>query len=453
MPPNQTLAPALPDLSSLCLAITERAPLPMATVEGATRIVRYGNPAFCRLINKPIEELVGKPLDELLPEKDQCLTLIDRVFRTGQPQSYTEQEPSKPHPVFWSYTIWPVMAEEGLVGIMIQVTETAKVHSTAVAMNEALVLGSVRQHELTEEAENLNAQLRVEIVERKRAEEALQRAQAQLTDRAGQLEGLVNERTSELAASNGQLEAFVYSIAHDLRAPLRAMQGLSTMLVEEPGSALSETGRDYASRIGKSAQFMDDLLNDLLDFSRISLQSIELAPVNLKTVVDSVLSRLQTDIQAVNARVENSGPWPRVLAHESTLGLVLFNLLGNALKFAAPDVPPQIRIWTEEANLTHASNGNQKVNSSLPSPAVPKLPGEGGLTSVKVYIEDNGIGIAPEHQNQIFRIFTRLMGDKYAGTGIGLAIVQKGVERMGGRVGVESASGQGSRFWFELRKA
>ena len=542
------------DLSGLCLSITGHAPLPMAAVEGTSHIVRYANPAFCRLIDRPEEQLVGKSFCEMLPEKDQCVALFDRVLRTGKPESHTEQDPFKPHLAFWSYAMWPVMADERPAGVMIQVTETAELHEKTVAMNEALVVGSVRQHELIEAAEKLNAQLREEIDERKKAEdqlrknhdtffnliqnapfglyvvdsqfrlqqvstasqkvfanvqpligrdfeevlrtlwsdpfvsdalaqfrhtlatgepyaapntvqprsdipeiesydwkieritlpdgnfgvvcyfydvternlteEALRRAQSQLMDRAGQLEGLVARRTSELTATNQQLEAFVYSIAHDLRAPLRAIQGFSTMLVKEAGTALSETARGYAARINKSALFMDALLIDLLAFSRISQQRVELAPVNLATVVGSVLARLQNDIQEKDARVESSGPWPAVLAHEPTLAQVLFNLTSNALKFTMPGVPPVLRLRAEEQE-----------------------------DFIRVWVEDNGLGIEPDHQEQIFRLFTRLNGEKYAGTGIGLAIVQKGVERMGGRVGVESAAGQGSRFWFELRKA
>jgi PAS domain S-box-containing protein len=262
-----------------------------------------------------------------------------------------------------------------------------------------------------------------DVHDRRKAEMALAHAQEQLADRAGQLEEAVSERTGELTATNKQLEAFVYSIAHDLRAPLRSMQGFSAILVEEESAGLSKRGCDFANRINRSAQFMDALLQDLLAFSRIAQQRIELASVNLESGVQSVLSRLEKEIQDKNARITNVGPWPTVLAREPTLGQVLFNLISNALKFARPDTPPLIRLRAEEQDRF-----------------------------VRVWVEDNGIGIAPDYQEQIFRLFIRLHGQKYPGTGIGLAIVQKSVERMGGRVGVESTPGEGTRFWFELRK-
>ena len=174
---KQTSAHQPPDLSSLCLAITEHAPLPMAMVEGASHIVRYVNSAFCRLLDKPSEQLIGMPFCEMLPERDECVTLLNRVFLTGKPESHTEQEHSKPHPVFWSFTVWPVLADEHPVGVMIQVTETAQFHEELLAMNEALMLGSLRQHELTEGADSLNVQLQSEITERKQVEAALRESE------------------------------------------------------------------------------------------------------------------------------------------------------------------------------------------------------------------------------------------------------------------------------------
>jgi PAS domain S-box-containing protein len=149
----------------------------MATVEGASHFVRYVNPAFCRLMAKPAEQIVGRAFGELLPERDQCVTLLDRVLRTGKPENHTEQRRLAPHPVFWSYTMWPVLADERLGGVMIQVTETAEFHGKMVAMNEALVLRSMRQDELTEVAVASNTQLQKEISERKKVEAALRESE------------------------------------------------------------------------------------------------------------------------------------------------------------------------------------------------------------------------------------------------------------------------------------
>lgn len=395
----------------------------MAIVEGTSHVVRHVNPAFCRLVDREEEQLVGKEFSELLPQKEKCVTLLDRVFRTGNPESYTEKEYSNPHPIFWSYSMWPIMANDRPMGIVIQVTETAQFHEKTVAMNEALILGSVRQHELTATAYRLNTQLHEEINERKKMGDELRKVHAQLADHAGQLEQAVEERTTELTAANKQLEAMVYSIAHDLRAPLRSMQGFSEMLMKG-SDRIGDEVRGYADRINKSAQFMDAMVKDMIAFSRISQQRIESTSVSLKTVFDLVLADIKENIQESNARIESPGPWPVVLANQAIFVGLLSHLVSNALKFAGPEVPPLVRLRTEDR-----------------------------AEFIRVWVEDNGCGIAPGYQEQIFRLFTRLEGDKYPGTGVGLAIVQKGIERMGGRVGVESAPGHGSRFWLELRKA
>ena len=163
--------------------------------------MRCINPAFCRLLDKPAEQLIGKPFRDMLPEKDECLTLLDRVLRTGKPESQTERQHPKLHPVFWSYTMWPVIADDQPVRAMIQVTETAQFHEKTLAMDEALMVGSVRQYELTEATNLWNARLQEEIVERTQAEAALRAAWLELAQANAELEQKVRDRTAKLEES------------------------------------------------------------------------------------------------------------------------------------------------------------------------------------------------------------------------------------------------------------
>jgi PAS domain S-box-containing protein len=263
-----------------------------------------------------------------------------------------------------------------------------------------------------------------DITARKKIERELQAARAKLSLHAAELERVVRLRTAELRLSNTQLETFVYSIAHDLRAPLRTMQGFSQILVEEASTRLSPEGRNYAKFIDGAAQQMDRQLTDLLAFSHISLQKIDLVPVALEDAVQGALAGCAREIGESHAQIECRPPWPLVLAHAATLRQVLVNLIGNAVKFVAAE-KPRVVLRAEER--------------------------PGGM--IRIWIEDNGIGISEEYHGRIFQVFQRLHTTEYSGTGIGLAIVQKGVERLGGRVGVVSAPGAGSKFWIELAKA
>lgn len=253
---------------------------------------------------------------------------------------------------------------------------------------------------------------------------ALERARMleQVRTQASELESRVAERTAELEEANAELESFGYSVAHDLRAPLRAMQGFGQALREDYAGRLDDEGQDYLRRIEASAEELDRLIRDLLDYSRLGRLEMRLLPVNLGEVVGEALDVLEEEIREREAvvRVENS--LPVVTGHRVVLMQAVGNLISNALKFVPAGTPPLVRVAAE--------------------------PRDGW---VRLWVEDNGIGIAPEHQERIFQVFERLHGpESYPGTGIGLAIVRRGVKRMGGRVGVESARGQGSRFWIEL---
>ena len=232
----------------------------------------------------------------------------------------------------------------------------------------------------------------------------------------------LEQRVAALTMANFELEAFNYSIAHDLRAPLRAMTGFSKALLQDEAANLSSTGLDYARRIANSAKFMDTLLLDMLTYSRLTKAEITPSLISLDEPVKELLTLLEKEIQDSGVNIELAESLGLVFAHPPTLKQVLSNLVSNALKFTVPNRPPVLRIFTTR---------------------------EAGL--VRIWVEDNGIGIAPEHHERIFGLFHRLPdAQKYPGTGVGLALVRKGAERMNGRAGVESTPGTGSRFWIEL---
>jgi signal transduction histidine kinase len=260
-----------------------------------------------------------------------------------------------------------------------------------------------------------------DITDRKNAEKALHQSQALLADRAGHLEQLVAERTTRLRDTISELEHFSYTITHDMRAPLRAMQGFGGMLLSESRDRLTPESGDYLRRIVEGARRMDALIQDSLQYAKIIRERIPLEPIEPAPVLRGILETYPT-LQSPKAEIELVEPFPPICANESGLAQCFSNLLANAIKFVKPGKVPHVRVWAEA---------------------------RGDL--VRFWFEDNGIGIPPEYHERIFEMFHQL--DKsYEGTGIGLALVRKTAERMDGKVGVESELGKGSRFWLEFRR-
>jgi PAS domain S-box-containing protein len=238
------------------------------------------------------------------------------------------------------------------------------------------------------------------------------------------LEQTVAERTSSLREAIAQMEEFSYSVSHDLRSPVRAMQGYAQALAEDYGSKLDEQGRDYLDRIIQGSSRMERLIHDVLTYSRVSRMEMKLQPVELDLLVRGII-RQYPEFDSSKADIFIQASLPEVFAHEPSLGQAVANILSNAVKFVAPGVRPNIHVMAKRRN-----------------------------GSVVLRIKDNGIGIKPEHQHRLFGMFERVHPDrKYEGTGIGLAIVRKTVERMGGKVGVESDGANGSTFWIQLPAA
>jgi len=265
-----------------------------------------------------------------------------------------------------------------------------------------------------------------------RQKEELRVAQQKLARYAADLEATVAERTARLRETVQELEAFSYSIAHDMRAPLRGMHGFAQILLEDHASQLDETGKGFLDRIVSSASRMDSLIREVLNYTRVMRAETPLSPVDLQRLVQDMLASY-AHLQPANAEIEIEGTLPRVMGHEAFLTQCMSNLLGNAVKFVRPGVKPKVKIWSEP----------RADNSNRATPAI-----------VRIWIEDNGIGIPEKDRERVFRMFDRLHpAEEFEGTGIGLTIARKAAERMGGKIGFESEVDRGTRFWIELQLA
>jgi len=264
------------------------------------------------------------------------------------------------------------------------------------------------------------------MTQRKQAEEAVRQARDDLARANVELERKVQERTAKLREMVDELEHFSYTITHDMRAPLRAMFGFAE-LMEQSGADLSKEHKEFLDHIKTSARRMDSLITDALSYSKAVQQELILTPIDAAALLRGMISSYPA-FQPPQARIEIDGELPQVLANEAGLTQCFSNLLNNAVKFVRPGQVPQVRIWAEG------------VAKGSP------------FALVRIWFEDNGIGIPEQLQGHLFQMFQRA-SRAYEGTGIGLALVRKVTERMGGRVGAESKPGQGSRFWVELKAA
>lgn len=235
---------------------------------------------------------------------------------------------------------------------------------------------------------------------------------------------MIQKLNESLREANRELQAFSYTVSHDLRAPLRSIRGLADILLEDYGAQMDATANGYVRGIRGATVHLDRLTNDLLSYTRISREEIQLEPVAIDALLKEVLS-LMSPGKASALQMDIGPNLLPVLATPTLLGQCLSNLISNAVKFVAAGTIPRVQIRTE-------SRGDR----------------------VRIWVEDNGVGIDPAYHGKIFGLFERAGNVRdHDGTGVGLAIVARASQRMGGSCGVESSLGSGSRFWIELPAA
>lgn len=343
----------------------------------ATGHVTSWNLGAQRLKGYTTQEIVGKHFSTFYPPEDRAKGLPERVLETASREGHFAGEGwrlRKDGTPFW-----------------------ASVVVTALRDDEGHLYGF--------------SKVTRDMTERKQLLDALRRHSEEL-----------ELRIQEREQSNAELEAFAYSVSHDLRAPLRAIAGFADALREDYGATFDERATDYLNEISSAAGRMNHLVQDLLDYGRVSRINIPLKTVNLAAVVVEAVNQLGSHAGSLSVDVPKD---TYVSGHPQLLNQVVLNLLTNAFKFHQPGATPQVRISAARHD-----------------------------DMVRLSVHDNGIGIAPQHQERIWQVFERLHDrETYPGTGIGLAIVKRAITRMHGSVGVNSDLSHGSEFFFDLPQA
>jgi signal transduction histidine kinase len=294
-------------------------------------------------------------------------------------------------------------------------SETLQKMVDAVRARETLLSEQTEELMATEETlRDLNQNLEQRVNERtERLEEAMEELNRVNED--------LMQRTTALEDANHYLESFAYSISHDLRAPLRHVSSFSAIVAEEYADKLDDTGREYLARIVKSCGKMDELINAILEFSRVTRQSLALLPVDMMSLAEEALSDFQAEIDHKGVEVV-LGQLPKCTADRVLMKQVLVNLIGNALKYSRNKQNPRVEIGV-------SSQGKELL----------------------FFVKDNGAGFDMAAASKLFGVFSRLhRQDEFEGIGVGLAITHNIVQRHGGRIWAEAAPDQGATFWFTL---
>jgi len=317
------------------------------------------------------------------------------------------------------YILAPIVPEilRAKVSVFVElykVTEQVRQQAEALRLAHSELEARVKQR--TEELAVANESLQVEIQERQRAEESLRELNLKLEER-------VSDRTAELKTANQEMEAFTYSIAHDLRAPFRQIHGYVEILQEDFASALPRDAQNYLRRIGSKSQEMGQMVEDLLNLFGVARQKIDITDANLNDVVKEVIASRKGDTagRSIIWKVEEL---PTVKCNYGLVRQVFDNLVSNAVKYSRPRSPAHIEIGCNRVD-------HEEV----------------------IFVRDDGVGFDMQSAKRLFGVFQRLhSADEFEGTGVGLALASRIVHKHGGRIWAEGKVDQGATFYFTLAK-
>lgn len=407
-------------LSALTAPIIEAAPLPMVEVEGLSHLVCFVNAAFCRLLQKSRAELIGKPFGEIVRNGAACAALLDRIYETGRFQTLVDVDDSVSEPTYWLYAMWPaLMAKERPERVIIQMTKAGHFRQDLAAVNEALLISGIRQHELREEADRSKAQAEAEIVSRMTAETVLRGVNEQL-----------RSATDIAERANRAKDDLLAALSHELRMPLTPVLLAAATLRDDP--RLPVEVREQLAMIERNVTLEARLVDDLLDLTKISHGKLHLRsePCDAHYLIELAVEIVREEAHEKNIVIERNldAPQSGLMADPARFQQVVWNLLRNAVKFTP-------------------RGGKISIRTSNPGPA------KTGHW-LRIEVVDTGIGIDPTGLSQIFLPFEQGQhgGDhRFGGVGLGLAIARAVVLMHGGRITAESAGiNQGSTFAVEL---
>jgi len=353
-------------------------------------------------------------------ELDRVVKRMKIVFAAGEPWEDTFPLRGRTGEYRWFLSrALPIRDADGRVvhwfGTNTDITEYRQMEKELRESRDDL---EARVMERTAELSHANKILKEEITERKRMEETLNKLNEELEQR-------VQERTAELDGKARELETFAYSVAHDLKAPLRGIDGYSRLLLESGIRQLDEDNRTLLFNIRASTERMNQLIDDLLSYSRLERRALTTSAFELRPFISALIEEKRAELEHRKIEFSLHIANGTVVADAESLAQAFRNYLDNAIKFTGRAEQPRIEIGTKETDRGY-----------------------------RLWVRDNGIGFDNKYQDRIFEIFQRLNRlEDYPGTGIGLALVRKAMERMGGRAWAESAVGKGATFYLEIPKS